>query len=143
MNRVPPFSQDAATVLGIAGTALPFAASSYEQSERWLRVLRLHGEAGRALQAIGVGEAPLDGAPPIDPERATGHEPGEDVVASVIAAAADIAAQRGETSIGTVDVLYAVMRVYGPSFEQALDRRGTSSGELIERLGDSSKPPAG
>lgn len=64
-------------------------------------------------------------------------------MASVIAAAADIAAQRGETSIGTVDVLYAVMRVYGPSFEQALDRRGTSSGELIERLGDSSEPPAG
>ncbi len=130
-------------MLGIAGTALPFAASSYEQSERWLRVLRLHGEAGRALQAIGVSEAPLDGAPPIDPERAADHEPGEDVVASVIAAATDVAAQRGEASIGTVDVLLAVMRVYGSSFEQALDRRGTTSTELIERLGGSLEPPAG
>ncbi len=64
-------------------------------------------------------------------------------MASVIAAATDVAAQRGEASIGTVDVLLAVMRVYGSSFEQALDRRGTTSTELIERLGGSLEPPAG
>src|ERR1019366_7136527 len=42
---------DAAMVLGIASTAMPFARTREEEAERWLRVLRLHGEVGIALQA--------------------------------------------------------------------------------------------
>ena len=49
-------SPDAVTVLGLAGTALPFAQSVDEEVERWLRPLRLYGESGGALQALGVSE---------------------------------------------------------------------------------------
>ena len=53
-----PMSQDAVLVATLAGTAMPFAHSAEDQAERWLRVLRLHGRVGAALQALGVGEAP-------------------------------------------------------------------------------------
>ena len=46
-------------VLGIASTAMPFARTADEEAERWLRVLRLHGEVGAALQALGVSEDSL------------------------------------------------------------------------------------
>ena len=55
----PALSRDAAMVLGLAGTALPFARTREDEAERWLRVLRLHGGVAGALQAVGVGEAPL------------------------------------------------------------------------------------
>ena len=54
-----PLSQDAALVVALAGTAMPFAHSAEDEAERWLRALRLHGQVGAALQALGVGEAPL------------------------------------------------------------------------------------
>ena len=54
-----PLSQDAALVVALAGTAMPFAHSAEDEAERWLRALRLHGEVGTALQGLGVGEAPL------------------------------------------------------------------------------------
>ena len=54
-----PLSQDAALVVALAGTAMPFAHSAEDEAERWLRALRLHGQVGAALQALGVGESPL------------------------------------------------------------------------------------
>ena len=54
-----PLSQDAALVVALAGTAMPFAHSAEDEAERWLRALRLHGQVGVALQALGVGESPL------------------------------------------------------------------------------------
>src|SRR4051812_39270236 len=41
-----PLSQDGAIVLGLAATAVPFATSSEDEAERWLRVMRLHGQVG-------------------------------------------------------------------------------------------------
>jgi hypothetical protein len=52
---------DAAMALGIASTAMPFARTAEDEAERWLRILRMHGEAGIALQALGVSEGPLEG----------------------------------------------------------------------------------
>ena len=59
MSSPPALAPDAAIVLGIASTAMPFARTPHEEVERWLRVLRMHGQVGIALQALGVSEQPL------------------------------------------------------------------------------------
>ena len=46
-HRHIPLSQDAALVVALAGTAMPFAHSAEDEAERWLRALRLHGQVGR------------------------------------------------------------------------------------------------
>ena len=50
-----PLSQDAALVVALAGTAIPFAHSAEDEAERWLRAMRLHGQVGAILQGLGVG----------------------------------------------------------------------------------------
>ena len=69
MNAGPAIAPDAAMVLGIAATAMPFARTPEAEAERWLRVLRLHGEVGAALQALGVSEGPLHAPEEADRER--------------------------------------------------------------------------
>lgn len=132
----PGFSTDAAIVLGLAGTAMPFASSSQAEAERWLRVMRTHGQVGVALQALGVGEAPLE--TDADPRGLVRHEErartGEDPVALVASHAAQFASRRGSGKVTTVDILFAVLRVYGPDFDRALYVRGASREELLERL---------
>lgn len=139
MSYVPTLAPDAAMALGIAATAIPFARTPEDQAERWLRVLRLHGEVGSALQALGVSEKPL-GAP--HEEGAEGgrkavatNRQRRDVVALVGEYAACIADERGETGVGTTDVLLAVMQVYGTVFERTLRAHGTDADEVLERLG--------
>ena len=46
-GRQIPLSQDAALVVALAGTAIPFAHSAEDEAERWLRALRLHGQVAR------------------------------------------------------------------------------------------------
>jgi hypothetical protein len=127
------FSQDAAIVLALAETAIPFASTREDEAERWVRVLRLHGQVGGALQALGVGEAPLETtAQP--PAGRTPRRPGENVVGEVTSAAARFAVSRGARLIGTIDVLFAVFQIYGKAFDRALYVRGAVRDELIERL---------
>ena len=128
-------SQDAAIVLALAETAVPFAASPNDEAERWVRLLRLHGQVGLALQALGVGEAPLE-TPAVDPRPRSlfGNRPRRQVVTRVAEAAARFAAGRGANAIATVDVLFAIFQIYGGTFDRALYARGTSREELIERL---------
>src|SRR5919199_3672967 len=126
-----PLSQDAAIVLALAETAIPFAATYEDEAERWVRVLRLHGQVGGALQALGVGEAPLETMADA-PAARTPRRPGRDVVREVRAAAARFASGRGAKLIGTVDVLFAVFETYGRAFDRALYVRGASRDELIE-----------
>ena len=132
-----PLSQDAALILALAGTAIPFAHSAEDEAERWLRLLRLHGQVGVALQALGVGEAPLmtptDGRD--DPSGSTPF--GREIVDDVAHRSMTFAAGRGAERAGTADVLFAVIDVYGRMFDRALYLRGTSRDELVERLAGS------
>jgi len=156
MSPKPTLAPDAAMVLGIAATAIPFARTPEDEAERWLRVLRLHGEVGNVLQSIGVSEdvisltsenghadpaasAPPSASPGTDPGSGTaGTDPagGErrDVIALVGQYAERIAAARGSAGVATTDVLVAVLQVYGPVFEQALRAHGTDADEVLERL---------
>jgi len=141
VNASPALAPDAAMVLGIASTAMPFARTPEAEAERWLRILRLNGEVGMALQALGVGEgslqAPGEGA---DRGRA-GSVDDRDVVAQVTEDAVQIAGRRGATGVTTTDVLMAVMHVYGADFERVLQAHGTDRDEVIERLGAMTPAP--
>lgn len=131
MNGAPALAPDAAIALGIASTALPFADSAEAASESWLRILRLHGEAGVALQALGVGEDPIEtgaGEP-------HGHDGDPHALAEVTDEATRIASERGADGIATRDLLLAVMRVYGEHFDRALRAHGTDRDEVSDRLG--------
>jgi anti-sigma B factor antagonist len=131
-----PLSTDAAMALGLASTAMAFAASRRAEALRWLRILRLHGEAARVLCALGVGETPLPVAgareanePGIDADR----DP-RDPVGAVSELAGRLTRKRGAATIGTGDILLAVMRFYGPDFDRVLAAHGTDRDEVIDRL---------
>jgi hypothetical protein len=125
-------SEDAAIVLALAETAIPFAATHEDEAERWVRLLRLHGQVGGVLQALGVGEAPLETMADRPSSGARGA--GRPIVAEVSAAATRYAAGRGAKLVATVDVLFAVLEIYGRAFDRALYVRGATREELIERL---------
>ena len=144
MSPAPPFAPDAALVLGIAATAIPFARTPEEQAERWLRVLRLHGQVGVALQSLGVSEASLDKRAALrehaypapaaaDRLGAGASEPG-DVIAIVSDRAVHTAVERGASGVGTTELLIALLEVYGEAFERTLRAHGTDADEVLERL---------
>jgi hypothetical protein len=133
----PILAPDAAIALGIASTAMPFARTPEAEVERWLRVLRLHGQVGIALQALGVSEEPLPGEA-ASPDRERAGTPGgaeRDAVARVTEHAVRIADERGARALATTDVLMAVMHVYGEDFDRVLRVHGTDRDEVLERLG--------
>lgn len=129
----PPLTADAALLLGIASTAMPFAQSVEEQAERWLRALRRHGESGAVLASLGVSEAPVGRLE--DGLESESLRPGEaDAVAIVTEHAGHLAADRGAAKVATTDVLLAVVEVYGLSFRRALAAHGVNLDELLARL---------
>lgn len=133
-ERPPSLSADAAMVVGLASTALPFADSRPAEVERWIRILRLHGDASRALNALGLGDTPVDGVRPGTQEAVA--EPGPaDPIATVTGHATGLAAHRASTVVNTVDLLLAVMVVYGEDFDRVIRAHGSDPVELIERLG--------
>lgn len=129
----PPLTADAALLLGIAATAMPFAQSREEEAERWLRALRRHGEAGAVLASLGVQEAAVSG-----PENAHGTDllrsADADAVTIVTDHAGHVAAERGATKLTTSDVFRAVIHVYGETFGRVLAAHGVGLHELLERL---------
>ena len=135
------FSADAAIVLALAETAVPFAASPEDEAERWVRVLRLHGQVGAALQALGVGEAPLESPAQSRASRAARRRAGDDVVGTVARRAARLAIARESDTIATVDLLFGVFDVYRGAFDRALYIRGTTREELIEHLRSAARQP--
>jgi hypothetical protein len=145
MSTAPTLAPDAAMVLGIAATAIPFARTPEDEAERWLRLLRLHGEVGAVLQAIGVSEVSVrEHAEHVDrtqsPLPAADAE-NRDVIARVGERASRIAHARGVSGVGTPDLLMAVLEVYGAIFERALRAHGTDVEEVLERLA-AAPPPA-
>jgi hypothetical protein len=144
MSTAPTLAPDAAMVLGIAATAIPFARTPEDEAERWLRLLRLHGEVGATLQALGVSEDSLrDHAEHVDrPQRSTAEQDVEDgdVIARVGERASRIAQARRVGGVGTTDLLMAVLEVYGSVFERALRAHGTDVEEVLERLAVDSPP---
>lgn len=134
MSARPAPDVDAALVLGMASTALPFASSREEQAERWLRILRMYGDSGAILQRLGVSEAPLEAAE--QPPDHDGAEPGteDEVLASVGEGATQAAESRGAPAVSAGDVLTAVMDIYGEDFDRVLRVHGTDRAEVLERL---------
>lgn len=126
---------DAAMVLGIASTAMPFARTPEAAAERWLRVLCQHGEVGAALQALGVSEGPLREPAEGGDRKPEARVEDQEAVAQVSEQAVRIACERGAAGVGTTDVLMGVMKVYGADFDRVLRAHGTDSDELIEQLG--------
>ncbi|MET0811372.1 MAG: hypothetical protein ABWY65_09715 [Thermoleophilaceae bacterium] len=133
-QRHIPLSQDAALVVALAGTAMPFAHSAEDEAERWLRALRLHGHVGASLQALGVGESPLMTGSEAEVDGPGTPPMGPDVLDDVTKRASDLAAAREAETVGTADILFAVLDVYGKLFDRVLYLRGTSREELAERL---------
>jgi len=135
MNGATVIAPDAAMVLGLASTALPFAGTPEAEAERWLRVMRLHGQVGIALQALGVSETQVsehDHAGDHEHDAVSGGDP--DAVAHVVEHATRIAGERGSSGVATTDLLMGVMHVYGEDFDRVLQIHGTDRGELLEQL---------
>jgi len=145
MSTAPTLAPDAAMVLGIAATAIPFARTPQDEAERWLRLLRLHGEVGATLQALGVSEESMRiHAERVDQQASQPSRDvdNRDVIARVGERASLIAQARGVGGVGTTDLLMAVLEVYGNVFERALRAHGTDAEEVLERLNATSQPPA-
>jgi hypothetical protein len=56
--------------------------------------------------------------------------------------AARLALKRGAEVVGTVELLFAVLDVYGGAFDRALFVRGTSRDELLDRLAETDRDRA-
>jgi hypothetical protein len=138
MSGEPVLAPDATMVLGIAATAMPFVRTPEAEAERWLRILRLHGEAGAALQALGVSDEPIadtgEEAHAGGAHATAGGGEDRDAVTLVADGAADCARQRGAATVATTDVLLAVMDVYGEDFDRVLRTHGAEREELLELL---------
>ncbi len=133
-----PFCTDAAIALGLASTAMPFATTRRAEALRWLRILRLHGEAARVLCALGVGETPLPDVDPGDADEllSSASRDDRDRVTTVSELAVRVARKRGAPTVGTGDILVAVMCFYGSDFDLVLAAHGTDRDEVIGRLDD-------
>lgn len=131
-----PLSEDAALVTALAGTAMAFSHCAEDEAERWLRALRLHGQVGSALQALGVGEAPLasEASGEICDEPASSPPLGESALDRAVREAERRAIERNAEAIGTADLLMALLEVYGDPMDHALELRGATRDEVIERL---------
>ena len=133
-STTPRLSQDAAIVLGLARTAVPLAASREDEAERWVRVMRLHGQVGLAMRALGLSEAPLESPATPHAVRLGQTRDAGQVVEQVEGRAKELAAERRAQLVRTVDIFFALLDLYSYAFERALYARGTTRLELIQEL---------
>jgi hypothetical protein len=109
----PHPTADAAIVLTLAEVFVPLAPSRVDEAERWLRVMHGYGAVGQGLQELGMPCGQLS-TPSLPPRR------GLSPVPAVASEAAHFAHERGAPAIATIDVLFAVILLYGPLFDRAL-----------------------
>jgi ATP-dependent Clp protease ATP-binding subunit ClpA len=114
---------------------MPFARTPQAALERWLRILRLYGDAGAALQSLGVGEDRVQVLEE-SADRAVSAREG-DGIEQVCEKAWEIAHQHGGGLITTGHLLLAVMSLYGAEFDRVLQAHGCDREELAQRLGAS------
>jgi hypothetical protein len=72
-----------------------------------------------------------------DHDHSEGHGTpnlGPDILDEVTERASQFATAREADTVGTPDILFSVLDVYGKLFDRALYLRGTSRDELVERL---------
>jgi hypothetical protein len=143
MNLTPALDVDTAMVLGMASTALPFADSRETEAERWLRILRMYGDAGEALQSLGVSESPLEDGSEGAPGQPPAADGDEDIISVVTERAVAVAIERSAPLVTPGDVLIAVMDTYGEDFENVLHAHGTDRAEVTLRLGIGLEPVLG
>jgi len=136
-----PLSEDAALVAALAGTAMAFSHCAEDEAERWLRALRLHGQVGSVLQGLGVGESPLATESEAICEDPSTPPLGQDALDKTVREAERHAASRGVDTVGTADLLTAVLDVYGELMDRALEVRGATRGEVVERIARLGGPP--
>ena len=106
--RELPLSPDAALVLGLAQTALPFAESYADEARCWQRILLPHdGVHGEGEPGDDRDQAPVPG---------NGYRERLD---RVVAHAVRLAGERGAQAIRTGDLLRGVVTVYGHLFDEA------------------------
>jgi hypothetical protein len=127
-----PLSAEAAIVLALAEVTIPFAGSREDAAERWLRILRLEGQAGAALQALGMDEFQL--ATRAELASPAARMRSDAAVGGVREQATRLTRGRGGKRTTTLDVLFAVLIAYGRLFDRALYAVGTSRDELLERV---------
>jgi hypothetical protein len=111
-----PKSASAAIFLALAETLVPFAASRADEAERWLRIMREHGQVGEALAVLGMVSGQLS-TPSLG---SASRQPDPESVTAVASDAAFFAAERNAPAIAGVDVLFAVIMQYGSLFDRAL-----------------------
>jgi hypothetical protein len=130
-SNAPPLSRESAIVLDLASTVLPFSHTREDQAQRWLRLLRSEGQIGSALRALGVPERPLG---PGEPPPAGHRGRGEDATRLVEKRAVELARLRGQRTVGTAEVLFAVLELYGGEFTRVLYAEGVTLDQLLEQM---------
>lgn len=117
-----PLSPDAALVLGLASTALPFADSYAAEARCWQRILLPDGGSGAAHQERLWTDPNEEPPAPLLLEEAGDGEGGPKArLERVLAYGARMALERGASSIRTGDLLRGVVHTYGSLFDLGAD----------------------
>jgi hypothetical protein len=132
-------SGDAALVVGLAATAMPFAHTAEDQAESWLRTLRLHGSVGTALSALGMSEEQLLSRSVPKSQSVGTPVPEGDVIERVVRSATEFTIARGGEVAGTGDLLFALFDVYGRIMDRALFMHGITRSQVFDALAAGSR----
>jgi hypothetical protein len=88
------------------------------------------------LDALGVSETPVGDGEDNEAGPSSSHEDRNDgdTVATITNLAASVARSRGAASVGTGEILVAVIQFYSPDFDIVLEAAGTDRDEVIGHL---------